>query len=181
MEKTKKSSTMNKALMMGTALVSLGALNAQEAQAATGTGAMSAIVLAPIVVTNVQALHFGEMTRGAGGTMVVTTTTGARTATGVSAVTGSGLEQQGIISIAADTGTNVDLAVTATSFTVVNGTAQTMVVDNFNIVSDAGGTAQTVTLPASPTSFNVGATLNVGAAQASGTYTGAYTLSANYQ
>ena len=58
MKKTKKGN-LGKALLMGTALVSLSAV---EAQAVTGTGSMSAIVLTPITVTNQANLHFGAVT-----------------------------------------------------------------------------------------------------------------------
>jgi len=73
METTKNRKTVGKALMMGTALISLNALAASKAQAATGTGAMTAIILTPITVSGSQGLHFGSMTEtGAGGTMHIT-------------------------------------------------------------------------------------------------------------
>lgn len=180
MEKT-KNGTVNKALMMGTALVSLGALDISKAQAATGTGAMSAIVLTPIVISGTQALHFGSMTHnGVGGTMAIDTA-GVRTPTGITAVVGAGLEQQGVLSMTGATGVAIDVQMTATSFTVSDGGGNTMAVNAFNLRTNAGGTAETITMVASPTTIPLGGTLTVGAAQVAGTYTGAYTVSANYQ
>jgi hypothetical protein len=62
------------------------------------------------------------------------------------------------------------------STTITNGT-QTMLVDNF--VSDPDDT-NPVTLGGTPTVLSVGATLNVAANQASGTYTGTFDVSINY-
>ena len=182
MEKTKKRKTVSKALMMGTALISLNALAASKAQAATGTGAMTAIILTPITVSGSQGLHFGSMTEtGAGGTMLIDTA-GARTpGGGVVAVTGAAAEQAGVIRLVAGTGIAIDLSMAATAYTVSDGGGNTMSVNNFNIRTNAGGTAETVTLAAATETFPLGATLNVGAGQTAGTYNGAYTLNANYQ
>lgn len=183
MEKTKNGKTVNKALLMGTALISLNALAVPKAQAATGTGAMSAIILAPITVSGTTALHFGSMTETAVGTMVMDTA-GLRTpGGGVVAVGGAGLEASGSLRIQGATAVAIDLSMTATSFTVSDGLANTMAVNNFNLRTNAGGTAETVTLPALATQLLVplGAQLNVGSPQTPGTYTGTYTVNANYQ
>lgn len=181
MEKTKKG-TVNKALMVGTTLISLNALAAAQAQAATGTGNMSAIILTPIAVTAPTDLHFGSMTEsGAGGTMVMDTAN-TRTAGGaVTAVTGAGLEASGVLSITGATGISIDLSMTAGPFTVSDGGGNTMAVNTFNLETNAGGSAQTISLTASPDTFPVGATLVVGAGQTPGTYTGTYSVTANYQ
>lgn len=175
---TKNGKNMSKALMMGTALVTLSAL---DAHAAPGTGSMSAVVLTPIVVAAPTDINFGSITHaGVGGTVVVTPTGGRQAGGGPTQVVGLGNETFGVLSISGATGVNIDLAMTATSFAVSNGTA-TMAVNAFNIDVDAGGTAETITLTASPGTVPIGATLNVGAAQAAGTYTGTYNLTAGYQ
>ena len=181
MDNTKNGKIVSRALLVGTALVSLTAVPVSEVQAASGTGAMSAILLTPITVSGTQVLHFGSMTATNAGTMLIDTT-GARTPGGaVSAVAGGNLEQAGVLSISAATGVAIDLSMAATSFTVTDGGGNTMVVNNFNLRTNAGGTAETITLVASPTTVPLGATLNVGAAQVTGTYTGTYTVNANYQ
>jgi hypothetical protein len=182
MEKTRTGLTTTKALMAGAALITLSAGVTSKAEAATGTGAASAIILTPIIVAGA-ALHFGSVTEsGLGGTVVMDTANG-RTVTGaVTAVVGGALEQSGVITVTAANGLAINLSMGATSIAVSNGVA-TMAVNNFNIRTNAGGVLQVVTLAASPETFPLGATLNVGAGQDTsvGLYTGAYTLNANYQ
>lgn len=184
MEKTKKGSSANKALMMGTtALISLTALPAQDVHAATGTGAMSAVILAPIVISGTQVLHFGSMTdTGGGGTMLIDTT-GARTPGGnTTDVAGLGLESQGILQIQAAAGLPIDISMTAATFTVDDaGAGAPMNVNAFQLNTNAGGATITYTLAAATETIPMGATLTVGAAQVPGTYTGTYTVNANYQ
>lgn len=180
MEKTKNGNTVNKALLMGTALISLSAVDLQKAQAATGTGAMSAVILAPITVSGTVALDFGAMTEtGAGGTMTMDR---ANTRTPGGAVVGvaSNVGASGVVSLTAATGVPIDLSLAAASYTVSDGLANTMVVDNFDLGGGAG-VAITVTAVAATTTIPLGARLTVGAGQVAGTYTGAYTLNANYQ
>lgn len=183
MENTRKGNKINKALMMGSALVSLGALSVSEAQAVTVTGlAMTGVVLAPIAITSPTSLHFGSVTVTAATGTVVINTAGARSVTGaVTAVAGAALESQGVLSITAATGLAIDLSMAATSYTVNDGGGNTMVVNNFNLVTNAGGTAEIITLAAATETRALGATLNVGASQVPGTYTGTYSLVANYQ
>lgn len=181
MEKT-KNGTVNKALMAGAAtLISLNALAVAEAQAATGTGNISAIILTPVAITVPTDLHFGSMTEsGAGGTMLIDTV-GARTPGGaVTAVAGGGLESEAVLSITGATGINIDVDIVGAPITVNSG-ANTMTVSTFNVGTNAAGSSPTVTLTASPDTFGVGATLTVGAGQAPGTYTGTFQVTAAYQ
>ena len=130
-----------------------------------------------IVVSASQDLNFGTITAGTAGGTVVINTLGARSVTGtVTAVTGAGLEGQGTFNVSGSTG----LAMDATSFTISNGT-DSMAVDNFNLLTNAGGTAGTITLVATSSTFPLGGTLNVGVGQANGTYTGTYTINVSYQ
>ncbi|HPD82465.1 MAG: DUF4402 domain-containing protein [Alphaproteobacteria bacterium] len=181
MNKTRKGLSTQKALLTGAAVISLGAGVVPEAQAVTATGGMSAIVLTPITVTATQVLHFGSFTRGAGGTVKVTTA-GARTVTGPTAVTGAAAEQQGVLKITGAPTATVNVKVTATNFSVTSG-PNTMVVNAFNLKTAAGGTSVTAAIgpTATPTvQVPIGGTLTVGAAQAAGTYTGAYKVDVNY-
>lgn len=183
MEKTKKGKLASKALMMGTALVSLNALSAAEAIAASGTGAMSASILTPIVVSGTQTLIFGDVTEASAGTVVIDTA-GAQSVTGgVTAVNSTLTPGQGVIQIQAGTGVAIDLSMAATSYNVAHTVTPTIVmaVNNFNIGTAAAGTAITVTLAAATETRALGATLNVGSPQQPGLYQGAYTVNANYQ
>jgi hypothetical protein len=121
MKKPTKGLTTKKAIMAGAAVISLSAGVAMDANAASGTGAMSAILLTPINVSGNQNLHFGSFTAdtaGAGGAIIVDTA-GARALSGgtgagdVTLVTGAGLESEGQITITADTGINIDMSIAA--------------------------------------------------------------------
>ncbi len=190
MKNTKNGSDIGKALLMGTALV---ALSSNPVGATTGTGLISAIILTPIAVTSTQVLHFGSMTvTTALGDIAVDTagTRGAGTGS-VTEVGGAGLENEGRIEITAATGLTMDVAMTATVFTVDDGGAGlAMNVNQFNLKTAAGGTSVTTSIvgPATTVVVPVGATLNVPAGQAAAivgitpvTFTGAYTVDVTYQ
>lgn len=178
MKKTRTGLNTTKALMTGAAIISLSAAVMSEAQAATGTGAMSAIVLTPIVVSGTVDLNFGSITESSAGTIVVPPVAAASVTGGVTSLS---TPVVGVIQIAAATGAAITLSMDATAYTVSDGLANTMSVNNFNLVTDAGGTSETITLAASPETRPLGATLNVSAGQTPGTYTGNYTVNANYQ
>ena len=134
-----------------------------------------------IVAGSSAILNFGSMSAGAAGGTVVINTAGARSTTGsVVGVTGAGLISQGVFYVNGSTGLPIDITVTSPAFTLTNG-GDTMTVNNFNLLTNAGGNSGTITLAANPTTFPIGATLNVGPAQAAGTYTGSYTINVNYQ
>ena len=182
MKKTRTGLTTTKALMAGAAIITLSSGVTPQAMAASGTGAASAIILTPISVTGA-ALHFGSATdSGAGGTVVMTAG-GVRSTTGATtAVTGGALEQAGIITVTAANNAAINLTMAATSIVVTNGTAQTMAVNAFHVGTDAAGPGPIAsTLVGTTGAYNLGGTVTVGAAQATGTYTGTYTVNVNYQ
>lgn len=140
-----------------------------------------AVAMLSIVVSGTVDMNFGTMTVGAVGGTIEVNNAGARSVTGdVTPIVGGSVPSNGAFSVAGSTGLAMDVSVTAASFDVTNGTT-VMSVDNFQLLSDVGGTAGTITLAANPSSYTLGATLNVGAGQAEGTYTGEYTISVNYQ
>lgn len=67
---------------------------------------------------------------------------------------------------------------TSTNVAITNGTTN-MSITNFDWNTTNGG--PTVTVTAGITTVNLGGTLNVGAAQAGGVYTGSFTVNVNYQ
>ncbi len=163
MKKPTKGLSTKKAIMTGAAIISLSAGLAPEAAAATGTGAMSASVLAPIVVSGTQVLNFGSFTinpAGTGGNIVVAPT-GARTTAspGITLVTSGITPRADIISVTAAAGALIDLTVPAGTaadtqdITITDGYLITstaplvlnndMVVGNF-IIGNTAPTAQTV-------------------------------------
>ena len=208
MEKTRNVLSTKKALMAGAAIITLSAGVGFEAEAATGTGAISAVLLTPIVVSGTQVLHFGDFTADTAGTGGVITVSSAgvrsETSAGIALVTGLGAEQEGIIQVTGEASVAIDLSVPAGTvgdtrdgvtitdgYAIVHSTnvAQTMVVGNFIVGITASGAGfgtndnVTVTLPtATPTdNINLGAQLLVKNTNIAGTYTGTYDLDASYQ
>lgn len=72
----------------------------------------------------------------------------------------------------------IQFSVNAATATITNGTSN-MNVTNFNIITNAGGTSTTQTVPA--LDVPIGATLNIGGAQAAGTYSGSFGVTAILQ
>ena len=140
-----------------------------------------AAAMAPIIVSGMVDIHFGSFTEsGAGGTVVINPAGGRTVGGAVMEVGGGGLEQRGRFNVTGSTGMAMDVDVTPTSVTISNG-GDTMVVNNFNLITVGGGDSATITLAAASSQYYIGATLVVGAGQASGTYSGNYTLTVNYQ
>ncbi len=73
----------------------------------------------------------------------------------------------------------IQINVNSTSTSINNGGGGNMNVNNFNIVTNSGGTGTTITAPF--VDVPIGATLNVGATQASGTYSGTMGVTAVLQ
>lgn len=161
--------------------VSLGlVLPSGSAHAETeSVGARALITNVGIPTLNpIDELDFGEIITGPAGTVVVDTA-GVPTPTGVSLVPSSGV-QQGVIQVIGTPLAVVDINMVAPSYTVSNG-VQTMNVTGFDIGNGAGN-PHSVTIGAGSTvDVNIGGTLNVGAGQATGNYTGTFTLNADYQ
>lgn len=174
-----KKSTM-KVLLGSTTLIALGAAG-QTAQAATAGVGINAIVLDPVQITAVATLNFGSLTESSAGTITVDNgdsvsgTTGGVTSIG-------GTIQSGDFTLKGSTGRQID--VTAPASVILSSGGNTMTVSTFTVNGggvDINATAFTRSLAAATeTGFKLGGTLNVGAGQASGTYTGSVTLTANY-
>jgi hypothetical protein len=183
MEKT-KNGKLGKALMMGTAMVSLNAIAMVEAEAASGTGPMSAVVLQPINVAGTQVMQFGTFTiSGASDTITVNPGGGGTAGANISLVASSPALAPATISISAATGVNIQLSMAAATYTVDLTTAATdpMNVNNFLFQHATPAATVVTTLGAATETRLLGATLNVALGQTPGTYQGAYTVNANYQ
>ena len=73
----------------------------------------------------------------------------------------------------------MDVVVTTPSISITSG-ANSMTVNNFNLITNGGG--DSVSLPAQPfVEVPIGATMNVGATQASGSYSGNFTVEVTLQ
>lgn len=175
-----KTSALTKTAGMAAVAVSLSVLMYPDTVVAVTVGAdvdARIVNLAVPTLNDIQELNFGAIITGPAGTVDVSTG-GAATPTGVSLVPASGV-QQGIMRIIGNPAAQVDISMTAPSYAVSNGTA-TMNVNAFDLGNGAGN-AHTVTIGGTNViDVNVGATLNVGAAQPTGSYTGTFTMNANY-
>lgn len=175
-----------KKVLLGTAAVAALGLASQEAGAATTNVNISAIVLAPIQVTQTRTLNFGSLTEGGIGTLKVAVDDTPTAGGGVTSI--GGTIQAGGFKIQGSAGAAVTVtAPTKATITETVGGVATMTVNAFNLAEPgpAGTTAGTLTdtslAAASVAGYRIGGTLNVGAGQTTGTYTGTVTVTANYQ
>lgn len=144
-----------------------------NALAASATANATATVMQSIAISKTTDLAFGSFSPNASGGTVVMSTAGARSATGTVALATS------TTSAAAFnvTGTaNATYAITLPTSTTISNGGTTMTVDTFT--SNPSGTG-TLSAGGSQT-LAVGATLHVGASQASGSYTGTFNVSVDY-
>lgn len=125
-----------------------------------------------------QNLNFGSIVACSAADTIRLAPTGGTTAGGCASAGGSPLRGR-----CALTGTFLPVQVmqvtlSAATATISNGTTN-MSITNFDWGTTAGGPTTTVT--AFVTTVNLGGTLNVGAGQTGGTYTGSFTVNVNYQ
>lgn len=166
--------TFMKRALLGAAAAAV-AMTAGTAHAASATGTARAKILRQLTLTNTADLQFATIISGATASTVVVSTAGAATC-------GAGLTCTGTTTAA-----NFDIQGTNNAVVLVGGDA------NVTLNGSLGGTmaasldysTNSVTLTAGPGSvggsFTVGGTLNVGANQTEGDYTGTFNVTANYQ
>lgn len=177
---------VNKKVLLASTTVAALALTGGAANAATTDVPISAVVLAPVQITQTRTMMFGSMTvaTGSSGTLTVTNLDGT-SATGGVTIVGSNA-QAGGFTLKGSTGVNIDVSAPASvqiTHTVTNTIKMT--VDQFKINAAAGTINATPFVrslaAATETGFRLGGRLTASAAQAAGTYTGSVTLTANYQ
>ncbi|MBT6095479.1 MAG: DUF4402 domain-containing protein [Rhodospirillaceae bacterium] len=139
----------------------------------SATATVSGSVAAPISISATTALSFGTITPYSTSGTITVSTAGSTTAINVTEMAG-GSASEGVFTITGNGGAAFSITLPSTS-TLSNG-VNSMTVNSFQ--HDAG---------ASPTisgggsrDVSIGATLNVGADQANGNYSGVYTVFGNY-
>jgi hypothetical protein len=164
--------TLKKTVVLGS-LIAGSAMLSMQLQAATDTAVATATILTPISITKNVDLAFGDVYPDAVATGTVTVdSTGARTAAGGAAL-GATAGSAAQFTVNGEPNATYVLTLPAAPVTLTSG-ANTMTVDTFT--SDT-----TSTLDATGAEIvNVGATLNVGAGQAAGTYSGNVDVTATY-
>lgn len=139
------------------------------------TGSMGASVITPLTLSEAAPLEFGLLNSSdSGGTVVVDNADG-RSATGGATLDG-GAVQSGTWSVQGEPDTAYSIALPDSDVTLVSG-GDSMTVNNFTD-SEGGSSA---TDASGGDSFTVGATLNVGADQMDGAYSGSYEITVAYQ
>ncbi len=149
-------------------IIALGFASSSFAQV-TATASTTATIIGPIAITKDVDMSFGNVAVSPtlGGTVVLPTA-GARTLTGgVTLPVITGTVTPASFTVTGE-GTSTYSITLPSSAITLTGPSGTMSVDNF--VSTPSGTG---TLTAGTQIVKVGATLNVGSAQAAGTYTNA--------
>jgi hypothetical protein len=154
-------------------------VNAEGPASASETANATATIITPISITNVADLNFGNIVAGTGAGTVTVATTGTRTSTGdvilPSATLGTVNAAEFTVTGLADATYAITLPTTSIDISETGGT--TMTVDNFTSnpsVTDGG------VLTNGTQTLSVGATLNVGAGQAAGDYTGKFSVTVAY-
>lgn len=155
-------------------LCSAGHLHAQETATATAT----ATIVTPISISKGVDMNFGNVAvQSSSAGTVVLTTAGVRSATGgVTLPATTGTITAASFTVTGTAGYTYSITLPASALTITSG-GNTMTVSNFT--SDPSGTG---TLTGGTQTVKVGATLNVGAAQAAGTYVSGtpFSVTVNY-
>jgi Mat/Ecp fimbriae major subunit len=155
------------------AAIAAAAGMATSVQAATTNAGASAIILAPVQLTKTADLNFAVVLPGTSADTVAVSATGVRTCG--AALVCSGTVAAAAFDIAGSGGYAYAITLPA-SITLSSG-ANSMTVNSFT----SSKTGNAGTLAAGGTdNFSVGATLNVGAGQAAGTYNGTFAVTVDY-
>lgn len=175
--KTRKTKSLNKAMAGAAIMVALSAAPHQDAHAVTDVLNVEAIIVPTgQAILATQNLNFGSITEVGGGTVTVNTAGAITDSPG--AVSIGGTIEQGVIQTYGNPGDTVNFTIPATA--ILNNGANTMIVDQFNLRTVAGGLTETIVMTGTNTAIPVGGRLNVGAGQTTGTYTGTVTVTATF-
>lgn len=130
---------------------------------------------AAIAISNTQALGFGKFVAGSGGTVTVSPAGGRSASGGVVLVpSGPGAAAQFIVS--GDANVSYAISLPGNGVVVLTSSANSMAVNNFTSSPSSTGTLGA----GGSQTLSVGATLSVGSNQASGSYSGTFDVTVNY-
>lgn len=164
------------------AAAAAGTLACNPAFAANQTGTATSVVVRPNTLVKVDDLDFGTIASApTAGTVTVNALTGARSSTGGPALVGTTAQR------AVFQGTGGILLITVSGDTSVtltrSGGGGTMTASLVRAASTSGGGIALLggtLLPSGVQTYYIGGTLNVGANQPAGDYSGTFTLTVNY-
>lgn len=165
----------NLVLLCLAAIGTLAAASASaQANSATTSANATARIVTPIAISKTADMNFGDVVAGGSAGTVVLTSAGARSATG-----GATLGNGSAVAAAAFNVTgqaSATYAITLPASATVTSGANNMTVNTFT--SNPSGTG--ALSGGGSQALSVGATLNVGASQATGTYTGSFSVTVAY-
>ena len=158
---------------------------ALAATAVSADGDATAYVIKPLSLAKSTTLNFGKFAAGTTGGTVVISTANARSFTGdVQDLAGDSTNAVGTFTLGGEEGAAVTISLPAEAATLTHTTdnTKTMTVSSFVAKIDSAADSTSGTIGAGGNStITVGATLNVGAGQAPGTYDGTCPVSVDYQ
>jgi Domain of unknown function (DUF4402) len=157
-----------------TLLLMVAVAGAHPADAATSTSTATAVVIQPITILNVTPLNFGAVVSGGTSGTVAISSDGLRSVAGGALLGNAGAAGAAAFTVAGLPSATYSIALPAS--TTVSGGGNTMTVDTFT--SNPSGTGALSVLGVQ--TLLVGATLHVGANQATGVYTGNYDVTVVY-
>lgn len=157
--------------LTGSATVGVEDISAAEFVDASAT--ISASIIAPIGISATTPMSFGDIGPSEFSGSLVLSNSGAALATNVTEVPG-GIVSEGVFTVTGDG--NAAYSVTLPSSATLSSGANTMTITGFN---HDGGATPTIAGGGSR-DLSIGATLNVGANQSGGAYTGTYQVIVNY-
>jgi Mat/Ecp fimbriae major subunit len=163
----KKMQTRSLALAAVALAVGLGS---HQALATSQTGHASAAIVQAIAVTENTQMNFGFIIPPAGAANVVLTPANAISGAGFTFLGGNAAGNFTALGT-----TSQPAVITFSSGDTLTGPGTAMALDTFT--TDAGGSP---VFTAGSLTFDVGATLHVGASQTAGSYIGTYTVTVNY-
>lgn len=161
----------------------VGILASGASQAAQASGNSTGTVIVPIAITSTADLSFGNFAAGTGAGTITVSTSGARTVAGVVTIGTGGTAARFDITGSAGATYSITHGGTAV-LTNTGGAGETMTLTKFSDLTGADATSGNVatgTLSGLGTqSLFVGGTLDVGANQVAGTYTGTVIATVEY-
>lgn len=143
--------------------------------AATVTGAVDAQISTNITISAATGMVFGDMTSGPLGGSIVMNTDGVRVSTGSVELNSSSVSSPATFAISGIPNSTYTVGL-PTSVTLSDGGANRMMVTNFRSNPDASGQLNSSGVQ----SVTIGGTLNIGANQGFGNYSGTMAVVINY-
>lgn len=169
-----------KKIFVGTAMAAGMVLAADQASAqssATTSANGTATIVKPIAIVKAADLLFGKVVPGTATGTVVMTAAGARSATGGATLFGqASTSNAASFTVSGENSATYAITLPSAAVTLTSG-VNTMTVGTFTSSPSATGALD---VTSGNQTLNVGGTLNVGANQAAGSYTGSFSVTVAY-